>query len=122
MALRPILWTQSSLLVCVLASVAHALAPYTNVGLTTPAYTVLIILELAPQCVPYRFFSRDTFLIPLVAISFICGFHDRRGSSFTPRKIGVSTWGSVLSPSFKVIFSLRIAREKTVAWVFIFLI
>ena len=41
--LRPIFWTRSSLLVCVLAAVAHALAPYSNVGLITPVYTVLII-------------------------------------------------------------------------------
>ena len=92
--LRHIFWTQSSLLVCVLAAGAHALAPYSNVGLTAPVYTVLIILELAPQCVPASFFSRANFLIPFVAISSICGFHDRRGSRFTPRKIGVSTWGS----------------------------
>ena len=115
--LRPIFWTRSSLLVCVLAASAHALAPYSNVGLTAPVYTVLIILELAPQCVPASVFSRANFLIPFGAISLICGFHDRRGSSFTPRKIGVFTWGSVLSPSFRVIFSLRVAREKTVAWV-----
>ena len=73
------------------------------------------MLELAPQCVPASFLSRANFLIPFVALSSICGFHDRRRSSFTPRKIGVSTWGSVLSPSFRVIFSLRVAREKTVA-------
>ena len=53
--LRPIFWTRSSLLVCVLAAVAHALAPYSNVGLTAPVYTVLIILELATQCVPVFF-------------------------------------------------------------------
>ena len=114
--LRPIFWTRSILLVCVLAAVAHALAPYSNVGLTSPVYTVLIILELAPQCVPASSLSRAKFLIPFGAISSICG------SSFTRRKIGVSTWGSVLSPSFRVIFSLRVAREKTVAWVFILLI
>ena len=45
--LRPIFWTRSSLLVCVLAVVDHALAPYSNVGLTAPV--VLIILELAPD-------------------------------------------------------------------------
>ena len=50
--LRLIFWTRSNLLVCVLAVVAHALDPYSNVGLTAPVYTVLIILELAPQCVP----------------------------------------------------------------------
>ena len=53
--LRPIFWTLSSLSVCVLAAVAHALAPYSNVGLTAPVCTVLIILELAPQCVPVSF-------------------------------------------------------------------
>ena len=56
--LRPIFWTRSSLLVCVLADVVHALAPYSNVGLTAPVYTVLIILELAPQCVPASFFQQ----------------------------------------------------------------
>ena len=55
---RPIFWTRSSLLECVLAAVAHALAPYSNVDLTVPVYTVLIILELAPQCVPARFFQQ----------------------------------------------------------------
>ena len=68
--LRPIFWTRSSLLVCVLAAAAHALAPYSNVGLTAPVYTVLVILELAPQCVPASFFSRANFLIPFVAKSF----------------------------------------------------
>ena len=84
---------------CVLAAVAHALAPYSNVGLTAPVYTVLIILELAPQCVPASCFTRANFLIPFVAISSICCFHDRRGSSFTPRKIGVSTWVFCLQAS-----------------------
>ena len=97
--LRPIFWTRSNLLVCVLAAVAHALAPYSNVGLTAPVYTVLIILELAPQYVPASYFSGANVLIPFGAISSICGFHDRRGSSFTPIKIGVSTWGSVLQAS-----------------------
>ena len=64
--LRPIFWIRSSLLVCVLAAVAHALAPNSNVGLTAPVsctalYTVLIILEFAPQCVP------ASFLIPFGA-------------------------------------------------------
>ena len=67
--LRPIFWTRSSLLVCIFAAVAHALAPYYNVGLTAHVYTVLIIIELAPQCVPARFFSRTNFLIPFGAIS-----------------------------------------------------
>ena len=106
----------------VLTAGAHALAPYSNVGPTAPVYTILIILELAPQCVPASNFSRANFLIPFVAISSSCGFCDRRGSIFTPRQIGVSTWGSVLSPSFRVIFSLRVAREKSVARVFILLI
>ena len=53
--LRPIFWTGFSLLECVLAIVAHALAPYSNIGLTAPVYTVFIILELAPQCVPVIF-------------------------------------------------------------------
>ena len=56
--LRPIVWTRSSLLVCVLADGAHALAPYANVGLTAPVYTVFIILELAPQCVPVSIFQQ----------------------------------------------------------------
>ena len=121
--LRPIFRTRSSLLACVLAAIAPALAPYSNVGLTAPVYTVLIILEVAPQCVPASFVSRANFLIPFGAISSICGFNDRRGFNFTPRKIGVSTWDSVLSQSFRVIFfSLRVAREKTVTWVFIMLI
>ena len=64
--LRPIFWTRSSLLVCVLASLNQALAPYSNVGLTAPVYTVLIILELASQCVPASFFSRANFLILLL--------------------------------------------------------
>ena len=42
--LRPIFWIRSSLLVCVLAAGAHVLAPYSNVGLSAPVYTVLIIL------------------------------------------------------------------------------
>ena len=46
----PVCWC-----VCVLAAGVHALAPYSNVGLTAPVYTVLIILELAPQCVPASF-------------------------------------------------------------------
>ena len=43
--LRPIYRTRSSLLACVLAAIAPSLAPYSNVGLTAPVYTVLIILE-----------------------------------------------------------------------------
>ena len=34
--LRPVFWTRSSLLVCVLAAGAHALALYSNVYLTAP--------------------------------------------------------------------------------------
>ena len=50
--------------------VAHALAPYSNVGLTAPVCIVLIILELAPQCVPANVFSRANFLIPFVDLWF----------------------------------------------------
>ena len=44
--------------------------------------------------------------MPFVSMSSMCGFHERRVSSFTPRKVGVSTWSSVLSPSFMATFSL----------------
>ena len=53
-----------------------------------------------------------SFLMPFFSMSSMCGFHESRVSSFTPRKVGVSTWGSVLSPSFMVTFSLEVEREK----------
>ena len=34
---------------------------------------------------------------------------------FYPEKVGVSTWGCVLSPSFMATFSLEVEREKTVS-------
>ena len=61
---------------------------------------------LAHQCVPDNFFRTASFLVPFVSKSSRCGFHERWVSSFTPRKVGVSTWSNVLSPSF-------VEREKT---------
>ena len=48
--LRPIFWTRSSLLVCVLAAVAHALAPYSNVGLIAPVYSLDYVRISSPVC------------------------------------------------------------------------
>ena len=41
--LRPVFWTRSSLLVCVLAAGAHALALYSNVYLTAPVSWFLLV-------------------------------------------------------------------------------
>ena len=53
--------------------------------------------------------------MPFFSMSCICGFHESRVSIFTPRMVGVSSWGNVLSPSFMATFSLEVEREKTVA-------
>ena len=66
---------------------------------------VFRILELAHQCVPDNFLRTASFLMPFVSMSSMCGFHESQVSNFTRRKVGVSTWGSVLSPSFMVTFS-----------------
>ena len=64
--------------------------------------------------VPDSFFRTGNFLMPFVSMLYMCSFHVRWVSSFTPRKVGVSTWGNVLPASFMATFSLAVEREKTV--------
>ena len=64
MILKPMFWTVSSLMACVLAAVAQVLAPYSRDGQTASMKTVFRILELAPQCVADNFFRTASFLIP----------------------------------------------------------
>ena len=89
--LKPIFWTLSILLVCVLVAVAQVPDPYSRDGRTAPMQTVFRILELAPQCVPDSFFRTASFLMPFFSMSSMCGFHKSRVSSFTPRR-----WESLL--------------------------
>ena len=63
----------------------------------------------------FQFLQDSKLLDAFFSMSSVCGFQESRVSSFTPRKVGVSTWGSVLSPSFMATFSLEVEREKTVA-------
>ena len=59
------------------------------------------------QCVPDSFFRTATFLMSFVSMPVMCGFHERRVLCFTPRKVGVATWGSVLSPGYMATFLWR---------------
>ena len=54
----------------------------------------------------FQTFLQDSKLFGafFLSMSSVCGFLESRVLSFTPRKVGVSTWCSVLSPSFMVIF------------------
>ena len=107
--LKPMFWTLSSLLMCVLAAVAQALAPYSGDGRTAPMWTVFRILELAPRCVPDNFFRTASFLMPSsLHVLYVC-LPWESGVKFYPEECE----SSVLPPSFMVTFSLEMEREKT---------
>ena len=117
MVLRPRFWTRSNLLFVDLAATIQEEEEYSRAGLTVPVYTVLCILELASHLVPDSFLITASRLMPLASISSRCGFQVRRGSSFTPRNVGMSTWGRYSSPALIFTLSFTVDSEKTVATV-----
>ena len=117
MVLRPRFWTRSSLLFVNLAAAIQEEGEYSRTGLTAPVYTVLSILELAPHLVPDSFLITASRPMSLSSISSRCGFQVRRGSSFTPRNVGMSTWGRYSSPALISTLSFTVDSEKTVATV-----
>ena len=117
MTRKAMFWTLSSLLLLVLAAVPHVVDAYSMVGRTVAVYTLVRIDESAPQEVPASFLIRASFCRLLLSIFSICGFQVSHVSSFTPRKVGVSVWGTISSFSSSLICSFEVEREKRVLFV-----
>ena len=120
MTRRAMFWTLSSLLLLVLAAVPHVVDAYSMVGRTVALQTLVRIDESAPQEVPANFLIRASFCRPLLSIFSICGFQVSHVSSFTPRKVGVSVWGTISSFSRSLICSFHV-EESAVCFASIYL-
>ena len=95
---------------------------YTMVGRTVAVYTFVRIDESSPQVVPASFLIKASFCRLLLPIFSICGFQVSRVSSFTPRKMRVSVWGTISSFSCSFICSFVVEREKRVLFVLLIFI
>ena len=117
MTRRAMFWILSSLLLLVLAAVPHVVDAYSMVGHTVSVYTLVRIDESAAQEVPVSFLIKASFCRLLLSIFSICGFQVSRVSTFTPRKVGLSVWGTISPFSHSLICSFDVERKKRVLFV-----
>ena len=113
MTRRAMFWTLSSLLILVLAAVPHVVDVYSKVGRTVAVQTLVRTDESAPLRAA-SFVIKASFYRLLLSIFSICGFQVSRVSSFTPRKVGMSVWGTISSFSRSFICFFEVKREKRV--------